>query len=74
MKTFQVWSEGYMATGEHGTAQYHGEWRAKDFKEACKTMMMSENWDMDNYYDEQANTYWACRFFDNEENARKAYG
>ncbi len=36
MKTFQIWSEGYAATGEHTTAHYRGEAEGETFDDACK--------------------------------------
>lgn len=38
-KMYQVWTQGYRATGEHGTATYHGECYAENFVEACKRIL-----------------------------------
>lgn len=38
-KMYQVWTEGYRATGEHGIATYHGECRAESFIDACKRIL-----------------------------------
>lgn len=35
MKKFQVWIEGYAATGEHSPASLIGEVEAENFDEAC---------------------------------------
>tara|TARA_R110000744_G_scaffold242781_1_gene359840 strand:+ start:2526 stop:3005 length:480 start_codon:yes stop_codon:yes gene_type:complete len=70
---FEVWSEGYRATGERGTAQFLGTYEAETFKEACKIALKDKGWDLDSY-DEINNTYWACRFFDSEDKARKSFG
>ena len=72
-KIFDIWSEGYSATSEHGTAQFLGTYSAPTFKEACKIALKDKEWDM-KYYNENRNTYWACRFFDNEVDARKSFG
>lgn len=35
MKEFEIWSEGYMATGEHSTAYFHGKSKGETFDDAC---------------------------------------
>lgn len=35
MKNFQIWIEGYAATGEHSTASYVGESEGETFLDAC---------------------------------------
>ena len=39
MKKFEVWSEGYRATGESAGAQFHGEAMAENFIEACEKVL-----------------------------------
>lgn len=34
MKEYEIWMEGYAATGEHGTASKIGEFLAEDFDDA----------------------------------------
>lgn len=36
MKEFEVWSEGYAATGEHGEATFGGKFMANDFDGAVE--------------------------------------
>jgi hypothetical protein len=78
-REFEVWIEGYAATGEHGEAQrlnltgQQTMWKGNDFKCACLNAIMSLDWEL-KYYDGIRNTYWACRFFDNEVDARKSFG
>ena len=78
---YQVWTEGYIATGEHGTAfqlnltdQTCTLWKGDSFRGACVNALKSLDWEMDHYYDYARNTYWGCRFFDNEQDARKSFG
>jgi hypothetical protein len=78
---YQVWTEGYAATGQHGTAfqlnltnESCTLWKGNTFQEACVNAMKSLEWDMEGYYDPNRNSYWACRFFDNEQDARKSFG
>ena len=79
MKQFEVWNEGYAATG--GSSPAHrlnkeGEdtlWEGRTFQEACENALLTLKWDM-SYYNKEKNHYWGCRFFDNEASARKSFG
>ena len=75
MKTWQVWSEGYMATGESSTATLHGTFDGETFKDAVIAFRDSLT---DEYSKKCINidklTFWGCRFFDNESDARKSFG
>ena len=76
-KIYEIWMEGYAATGESGTAQYVGSIKAKSFKDACikfsKTKEgIEKQWD--EFFDSQELSHWGCRLFDNEMDARKAFG
>lgn len=73
MATFEIWIEGYAATGEHGIAQHLGTYQGETFPEACQAAMKDKEWDME-YYNPANNSYWACRFYDNEPDARKSFG
>lgn len=73
MKDFEIWVEGYAATGEHAPASFEGIYAGNSFKEACVEMMLDKSWDL-RYYDKERNTYWGCRFFDNEAEARQTFG
>lgn len=67
--TYEIWSEGYRITGNSSGATYHGTEKASSFAEACDKFFIE-----DEYYRSSTLTYWACRLFDNEEDARKNYG
>lgn len=70
MKTFDIWSEGYVATGESGRAQLmRADARGEDFKDACKRAFAG-----DHYYNAEYNTYWGCRLFDNQVEAIRSFG
>lgn len=73
MKTYEVWMEGYATNGEYDEAQYLGKHSAESFKEACENAVEELGWGM-NYYNNQNNTFWGCKFFDNEIDARKSFG
>ena len=69
MAIHEVWSEGYRATGEHGTAQKLGEVEAPTFAEACD-LVCGKRGD----YDSKRGTVWGCRLFNNEADARRSFG
>ena len=78
---YEVWTEGYAVTGNSGEAfqlnltnETSTKWKGDTFRAACINAMISLEWDIDHYYDYGKNTYWACRFFDNEQDARKSFG
>ena len=64
---FQIWAEGYAATGDSGGAMFLGEVWAKTFKEACDLYFKS-----DALY--KGGRYWGCRLFPSEEEARRSFG
>ena len=79
MPKYQVWVEGFAATGESGKAfqlispEGVSEWEGETFKDACQTAMKALGWNFKSYSEER-NSYWACRFFDNEADARESFG
>lgn len=75
---FQIWSEGYLATGMEGipvTAKMLAEVEAETFREACDKVCSDPDWQKryGNYNAEHL-TVWACGLFDNEADARKSFG
>lgn len=73
VRTFQIWSEGFRATGESAGAHYHGSSIGKDFKEACDRFA-EENLTFWEYYDPNRMTFWGCKLYDNEHEARLSFG
>lgn len=72
MKEYEVWSEGYMATGEHGKAHLYGKVKAINFHTACTTLLGKK---LDQNRDGSAKlSVWGCRLFDNEADARASFG
>jgi hypothetical protein len=69
VRTFSVWSEGYAATGQSSGAQLMGRAQGRTFKEACVNLFKA-----DPYFSADSLTYWACSLYDNEQEARKAFG
>lgn len=66
-----------MATGESGTADFMGTYEANSFEEAVEKWF-DEKPDRREYYGKNklkgTISYWGCRFFDNESDARKSFG
>lgn len=75
-KQYSLWLSGFIATGNSARASYEGEFEGISFDDACdnwaKTAVEPE------YYtpgtDKHRPKYWACKFFDNERDARKSFG
>ena len=99
VKWYQVWSEGYRATGEHGTAMCHtvsgpvdhmyGQHgtpsfiAADSFDDAClklqaqgKLTLDTDDTQPDGYRRNSKGNFsiWACGLYDNEKDAREAFG
>lgn len=86
-KEFEIWAEGYVATGEHGTATLVGKGTGETFDEAVRDYMSkTPNHGIEEYTkafrvtEEQYKNLksnwciWGCRLFDNEADARKSFG
>lgn len=78
MKTWEIWAEGYLATGMDGIparASLMGRSKGETFLDACSQLFKANpKFDGTYYYDAKRNTYWGCRLFDNEADARKLFG
>lgn len=72
-QTYEIWVEGFAATGEHGTAYIMGQEAGPTFKAACITFF-EKNPKLSEDFDPKHLSYWACRLFDNERDARKMFG
>lgn len=87
MKEFQIWIEGYRATGESGTAHTIGSGIGENFDEAVKDYMeknpnngICKNernmYHSDESYNNRRSNWniWRCNLFENESDARKIFG
>ncbi len=76
MKEFEIWSEGYRATGEHGTATFHGKYAGESFDEAVEEFKKhySGRVDTSEYFGEKRHSIWGCQLFPTESDARKSFG
>ena len=71
-REFEIWSEGYVATGNASRANFHGVFKESTFAKACK--VWAKTLRQPEYFDEKRLTLWGCKLFDNEEDARKSFG
>lgn len=73
---YEIWMEGYAATGESGTAQKLGEFEAESFDDAVELLL--RNGDHKKYYRRSDITgnhlIWGCTLYDNEKDARRYFG
>lgn len=70
---FQIWAEGYRVNGDQSDATLFGEEDAPDFESACRSYA-DANPKWADHFDPARLTYWGCRLFDNEADARKTFG
>ena len=76
VRSFEIWSEGFAATGERATATFHGTARGATFEEACAAHFAvhgETNAGGDPFYNEERNTYFT-KLHDNAVDARRAFG
>lgn len=72
---FEIWTEGYMSTGNSGQAYLIGWCNGKNFRDAVERFVKYSAPDTHiKYFDLKKLTYWGCRLYDNEHDARKAFG
>lgn len=84
MKRYDVWMEGYAATGEHGTATVVARAvEAENFAEACHKAMQrlkpgavyaDETVYDQSFYSPTNLSYWGCCLFPTEAEARRSFG
>lgn len=70
---YNVWIEGFATNGQQGEAQYLGNYTADTFKQACKKALIKKGYSM-NHYNEERNSYWGCKIYDNGTDATKSFG
>ena len=73
--TYELWMEGYSATGQHAPAQYLGSYTADSFRNACITWNSLHNRDKGyGDFDIINLSVWGCSIYDNEQDARRGFG
>jgi hypothetical protein len=73
MKYFDIWAEGYLTNGGFGGAIHLGKCCGETFKQACENKAKIDK-DFKKYFNSETMTYWGCKLFDNESDARKTFG
>jgi hypothetical protein len=68
---YEIWIEGYRVTGNSSDATLLGTQEGQTFKEACIAYVKRTR---QTDYNEERNSIWGCRLFDNEIDARKSFG
>ena len=76
MPQYNIWSEGFAATGQSAGAHLHGTETANSFAEALAKYVAKQPTDNRRYFNLSTSppTYWGCRIYDNETQARKSFG
>jgi hypothetical protein len=88
LKEYDIWMEGYAATGESSKASYLGKSKGRNFQDACMRYALKSELEhrqkMDNEnqyfdtgrwdYDPRRNSIWACRLYETEDEARESFG
>lgn len=72
LKTYDIWVEGYRITGDSGEAHIIGQAQGHTFREACDSFFSHS--DSSKLYNSQRLSYWGCRLYDNELQARASFG
>lgn len=70
-RKYEVWAEGYRATGEQQSAKLLGTVEAISFQEACKELSKTV---MVGFWNKDFTTVWGCKVYDNEQDARRNFG
>lgn len=73
MNTYEIWSEGFVVMEGYGKAHLHGYTKGNTFKEACINYAKTDK-EFEFYFDSERMTYWGCKLFDNEADARVNFG
>lgn len=73
LKQYNIWSEGFRTNGEASGAFFIGTSLGSNFKEACDNFAIKDA-NFKKYYSSNDLTYWGCKLFDNETDARVNFG
>lgn len=75
-KEWEIWSEGYAATGERGTATFHGKYMGESFDDAVEEFKKhySGRVDTSEFLGKKRHSIWGCHLFQTESGARKSFG
>lgn len=73
---YDVWMEGYLATGDRAQATFLGNFEGRNWPEVCRKALVHNGMRDLSLYNENLDgvSYWGCRLYDNEAAARKHFG
>lgn len=72
---WEIWEEGFRITGESGTARFLGIVLAPTFADACAELYKHRaKGSPGAAFDPNNPKVWGCSWYDNEADARKAFG
>jgi hypothetical protein len=75
LRTWAIWSEGFAVTGQASPATHHGNYSGATFLDACKAWAATtEDPKLFKIDNGGFPSYWGCRLYDNETDARKSFG
>lgn len=77
LPSFEIWAEGYSATGNASPARFVTRTQAPTFVEAVQKYVATLDKEAASYFDlrnPERLTRWGCRLFDNEADARRSFG
>lgn len=75
MKNFDLWLEGWHATGGGNDATYLGRWKGRTFEDACDAWAHHKPARrLPDYHRNPYPKYWGCKIYDNEKDARASFG
>jgi len=72
-RRYEIWVEGWKATGGGGRARFFGAAWGETFRDAC-VRHMAHREDADRFFDESSLAWWACRLYPTEAEARESFG
>lgn len=75
MKKYNIYEEGYRATGEYGPARLIGSAEGETFLDACNNHV-ADNPELEKLYQvkDGVASHWACKWFDNLSDAQEFVG
>jgi len=75
MSNFNIWMQGYAATGSYAGAKLVAEnVEAGCFSDACIKFSKTDEAKLLGNFDIEKLSFWGCRLFDNSTDALKAFG
>lgn len=69
-----LWLEGYQCVECSSTAVFLGTYKAGNLRDAVSQWVNEEPNERKEYVDMLKLTYWGCKFYDNELDARRNFG